>query len=138
QSPGPLHGRGGGVHSRSCRLPDAGAGPPGPRRRRAGGRAPAGRGAADPGGRGEVYGDGASALLVELAELLALPVFSEHFPAFLALPSTHPHYLGLYAPGHPVATQATLVLGVGCRMFVEPDYPKGAMLPPGAAVIHVH
>src|SRR2546425_1951887 len=23
-------------------------------------------------------------------------------------------------------------------MFVEPDYPKGAMLPPGAAVIHVH
>jgi benzoylformate decarboxylase len=87
---------------------------------------------------GEVYGDGASALLVELAELLALPVFSEHFPVFLALPSTHPHYLGLYAPGHPVATQATLVLGVGCRMFVEPDYPKGAMLPPGAAVIHVH
>lgn len=87
---------------------------------------------------GDVWGEGGAELLVELSELLALPTFSEHFPAFLGFPTTHPHYLGLYAPAHPVASGATVVLGVGCRMFVEPDYPKTAMVPVGASVIHVH
>jgi benzoylformate decarboxylase len=87
---------------------------------------------------GDVHGDGGSPLLAELAELLALPIFSEHFPAFLGVATTHPHYLGLYAPGHPEVAGAGAVLGVGCRMFVEPEPPRGAMVPEGAAVVHVH
>jgi benzoylformate decarboxylase len=87
---------------------------------------------------GDVWSEGGAELLVELSELLALPAFSEHFPGFLGFPTTHPHYLGLYAPAHPLAASATALLGVACRMFVEPDYPKGAMVPPAASVVHIH
>jgi len=87
---------------------------------------------------GQVFRHGASDLLVELADLLALPLFAEPFGVYLSVPSTHPQYLGLYAPGHPTVAGATLVLGVGTRMFAEPDVPKGPMVPRDASVIHIH
>ncbi|HYM70520.1 MAG TPA: thiamine pyrophosphate-binding protein [bacterium] len=87
---------------------------------------------------GQVVAHGAADLLAELAELLALPVFAEPFGTYLSIASTHPCYLGLYAPGHPMVAEASLVVGVGSRMFIEPDYPRVPMVPRGADVVHIH
>jgi benzoylformate decarboxylase len=76
--------------------------------------------------------------LVELADLLAAPVLSEPWNAYLSFPTTHPLYFGRFSDESPLYRQADVLLGVGARLFMEADFAHGPALPPGLRLIQIH
>jgi benzoylformate decarboxylase len=77
---------------------------------------------------------------VELAEMLGLPVMTEPIRslAFLNFPHTHPHFRGEFHPHSPHVKKADLVLGIGCKLFVDFSYSKEPALPGTAKIVHFH
>ncbi|MFB3884915.1 MAG: thiamine pyrophosphate-binding protein [Thermodesulfobacteriota bacterium] len=77
---------------------------------------------------------------VELAELLGLPVMTEGRDSLATLnfPHTHPQFKGVFDPKSPEARKADLILGIGCKLFVEMNFPPVPEIPKGAKIIHFH
>ena len=88
----------------------------------------------------EVASSGAFYEGVELAELLGLPVMSEGREswAYLTFPHTHPLFRGGYDPKSPHAKRADVVLGIGCKMFVDSNFSPVPDIPRQAKIIHFH
>ena len=88
----------------------------------------------------EVASSGAFHEGVELAELLGLPVMSEGREswAYLTFPHTHPLFRGGYDPKSPHAKKADVVLGMGCKMFVDSNFSAVPDIPQEAKIIHFH
>ncbi|MBI2881986.1 MAG: thiamine pyrophosphate-binding protein [Candidatus Tectomicrobia bacterium] len=76
--------------------------------------------------------------LVELADLLAAPVVSEPWNAFLSFPTAHPLSFGRFSAESPLYRRADVLLGVGARLFMEADFAHGIPRPPGARLIQCH
>ncbi len=85
-----------------------------------------------------VMTDGALEEMVELAELLAMPVYMEPFHPYLTFPHRHELFFGPYRPNAPVQESADLMFGVGGRLFVEFDYSPTPMIPEGLRLIHMN
>lgn len=85
-----------------------------------------------------VMTDGALKEMVELAELLAMPVYMEPFHPYLTFPHQHSLFFGRYAPHALSQESADLLFCVGGRVFVEFDYAPFPMVPPGLKLIHMH
>ncbi len=77
---------------------------------------------------------------VELAELLGAPVMSEgrESLATLNFPHTHPLFRGIFEPQSPYVKKADVVLGIGCKMFVDTRYSISPEIPKDAKIIHFH
>jgi benzoylformate decarboxylase len=88
----------------------------------------------------EVASSGAFYEGVELAELLGLPVMSEGRESWASLnfPHTHPLFRGGYDPKSPYAKKADVVLGIGCKMFVDSNFSPVPDIPRQAKIIHFH
>ena len=88
----------------------------------------------------EVGREGALPLLVELAERVKLPVFSEERLAwsYLNFPNNHPLYCGPYNWDNELIKQADLVMAIGSKMFMVPGFTDNPCLDPNAAVVHMH
>lgn len=87
----------------------------------------------------EVGAGGALPLLVELAEALCVPVLGEEVFTTSALnyPTDHALYHGNFAPGHPLARDADLVVAIGARAFMEYSYPSEPYLRPGVRFMQI-
>jgi benzoylformate decarboxylase len=85
-----------------------------------------------------VMADGALEEMVELAELLAMPVYMEPFHPYLTFPHKHELFFGSYTPHAPAQESADLLFCAGGRAFVEFDYSPTPMIPPGLQFIHMH
>lgn len=87
-----------------------------------------------------VSDDDASDAAVELAELLALPVY-QYRGAEVAFPTTHPQYFGMHslrvAADREVLQGVDLVLAVGMDAFEELFYWGDVILEPAAKLIHI-
>jgi len=88
----------------------------------------------------EVSRTEASTLLVELAELLSLPVFNEDIMSlcYSNFPQQHHLYQGPFSANHPLVQSTDLVFGVGCKMFMSFRYLPTPPFPATAKVIHLH
>ena len=88
----------------------------------------------------EVAKSGAFYEVVELAECLGSPVMSEGREALATLnfPHTHPLFRGSFEPQSPYAKKADVVLGIGCKMFVDSSFSPTPKIPEGAKIIHFH
>lgn len=88
----------------------------------------------------EVAKSGAFHEAVELAECLGTPVMSEgrESLATLNFPHTHPLFRGGFDPQSPYAKKADVVLGIGCKMFVDTSFSQIPEIPRGAKIIHLH
>jgi benzoylformate decarboxylase len=88
----------------------------------------------------EVAKSGAFYEAVEFAESLGTPVMSEgrESLATLNFPHTHPLFRGGFDPQSPYAKKADVVLGIGCKMFVDTTFSKIPEIPKGAKIIHLH
>ncbi len=77
---------------------------------------------------------------VRLAELLGLPVMTEgrESLATLNFPHSHPSFRGMFDPDSPLVKNADVILGIGCKLFVETAYSSTPDIPPGAAILHFH
>ena len=77
---------------------------------------------------------------VELAEMLALPVMTEDRESLATLnfPHTHPLFRGGFDPDSPYVKKADVVLGIGCKMFVETRFSAAPAIPREAKIIHFH
>jgi len=82
--------------------------------------------------------DGALEEMVELAELLAMPVYMEPFYPYLTFPPRHELYFGPYRSQSVMQESADLLFCAGGRMFVEFDYSPAPMVPPGIRLVHMH
>jgi benzoylformate decarboxylase len=87
-----------------------------------------------------VSDDDAIDAAVELAELLALPVY-QYRGAEVAFPTTHPQYFGIHslrvAADREVLKGVDLVLAVGMDAFEELFYWGDVILEPAAKLIHI-
>ena len=88
----------------------------------------------------EVAGSGAFYEAVELAELLSMPVMTEGRESWASLnfPHTHPLFRGGYDSKSSYAKKADVVLGIGCKMFVDSNFSPIPDIPPQAKIIHFH
>jgi len=77
---------------------------------------------------------------VELAELLGLPVMTEGRDSLATLnfPHTHPLFKGVFDSQSPDAKKVDVVLGIGCKIFVEMGFSSAPEIPKGAKIIHFH
>lgn len=78
-------------------------------------------------------------LVVELAELLGLPVLGEEVFTTNALnfPNDHPLYHGNFSPDKSVLRDADLVVALGARMFMEYSYPETPYIRPGVRLLQL-
>jgi benzoylformate decarboxylase len=88
----------------------------------------------------EVASSGAFYEAVELAELLGSPVMSEGRESWASLtfPHTHPLFRGAFDPKSPYVKKADVVLGIGCKMFVDSSFSTVPDIPKTAKIIHFH
>ena len=88
----------------------------------------------------EVAWAGAIPEAIELAEMIGLPVMTEgrESLATLNFPYTHSHFQGILTPGSPHVKKADLVLGIGCKIFVDFSYSKESVIPRTAKIVHFH
>lgn len=88
----------------------------------------------------EIAKTGAIKEAKELAEMLALPVMTEGRQSlgFMNFPTTHPLYRGLFDPQSGHAKAADVLLGVGCKMFVETRYSETPDVGKKVRTIHLH
>ena len=79
-------------------------------------------------------------LLVELAEALHAPVFSEERMswAFLNFPNNHKLYCGCYDPQYELIRDADLLIGVGSKMFMPFGYSTERKVDPQTKIVHLH
>jgi benzoylformate decarboxylase len=79
-------------------------------------------------------------LAIQLAERLSLPVMTEVRQSleFLNFPHTHPYFRNVYDASSSYVKEADVILGIGCRMFVDPAYSGIPKIPKDAKIIHVH
>ncbi|CAN5649154.1 benzoylformate decarboxylase [soil metagenome] len=86
-------------------------------------------------------GASAIAAVVELAELLAARVYSEHNATNMHFPASHRLYLGGNAHGTASVARwlegADVVVAVGCDLFMEEHFEAAGIIPPSAAVIQI-
>ncbi len=85
----------------------------------------------------EIAKYGALNELVELAELLGIPVFSDPYTTALNFPTDNPLYLGAYDRSLPTVKTADVLFGVGCKMFTEFQYSPEPYVPESTRVIHM-
>ncbi len=87
----------------------------------------------------EVGAAGASELLRELAEQLAVPVVSEECftTNTTSFPTGHPYYHGNFLPQLPVVAEADLIVSFGARMFMEYSFPETPYLRAGVSLIQI-
>ncbi len=88
----------------------------------------------------EVARAGAIPEAVELAEMIGLPVMTEGRESLSALnfPYTHPHFQGILKPDASDVKKADLILGIGCRIFVDFSYSEEPVIPRTARIVHFH
>ena len=88
----------------------------------------------------EVASSGAFYEGVELAELLGVPVMSEGRESWASLnfPHTHPLFRGGFDPKSPYVKKADVVLGIGCKMFVDSNFSPVPDIPRKAKIVHFH
>jgi len=88
----------------------------------------------------EVASSGAFYEAVELAERLGSPVMSEGRESWASLtfPHTHPLFRGAFDPKSPYVKKADVVLGIGCKMFVDSSFSTVPDIPKTAKIIHFH
>ncbi|MEM3522097.1 MAG: hypothetical protein QW589_06760 [Candidatus Bathyarchaeia archaeon] len=70
--------------------------------------------------------------LIELFELLAIPVFSEPNPFFtisMNFPHNHPLYIGVYNIQLDLVKLADVIFGIGCKIFIQRDYSPIELIP---------
>ena len=84
----------------------------------------------------EVTKAGAQEKIIELSELLAIPV-TQGWSCFADFPNRHPLSLGRYTPYLMYAGNADLYLVIGSQMPDEGNYTLPGPPPPRAKVIHV-
>ncbi|WP_375002759.1 thiamine pyrophosphate-binding protein [Aeromicrobium sp. CTD01-1L150] len=79
-------------------------------------------------------------LLAALAEQLVAPVFVEDRRGFerTVLPTSDPHFAGLYDVTRPSVAGSDLVLFVGAKCFLEFEAPVRSDVPVGAKLVHTH
>jgi benzoylformate decarboxylase len=75
---------------------------------------------------------------VWLAEALGLPVMTEarESVSTLNFPHSHPSFRGVFDPASPYVKEADVILGMGCKMFVQMRYPIQPEIPAGATILH--
>jgi len=91
----------------------------------------------------EVANSNAINELIELCELLAIPVFSEPNPFFtvsMNFPHSHPLYIGVYNYNinSDLINFSDIIFGIGCKMFIQRDYSPIEPIPKNALIIHLH
>jgi benzoylformate decarboxylase len=83
----------------------------------------------------------AHAELVELAELLGAPVYTELLPSTASFPASHPLFHGAVVPRAPAVRQLLeqhdLLLSVGADLFTLPMASVVDAMPSGMRVIHI-
>jgi benzoylformate decarboxylase len=85
----------------------------------------------------EVWKSGAQQELLDLSEMLALPV-AGHSQGFRNFPVHHPNYLGEYSPrSEYVKRGVDLVLCIGSRDFGGRIVPRSPDVPPGANIVRI-
>lgn len=79
--------------------------------------------------------------LVDLAERLGAPVYSEAFGSRAGFPQDHPQFAGHLPTGRAQVVKALdghdLVLAVGAPVFRHYQYEPGPVVPEGASVLHL-
>jgi thiamine pyrophosphate-dependent acetolactate synthase large subunit-like protein len=85
----------------------------------------------------DVGRDGGADELVQIAELIGSPVFSDLFATHtpITFPTAHPHYAGFFAEDPAFATGLDVFWSVGGRMFGV-QAPTPPLVPRAARVIH--
>ncbi len=78
----------------------------------------------------------ANAEIIELAELLALPV-TQGLSGFADFPNQHPLFLGNYTPYRPQARAADLYLSIGSPMPDESSTVHAGPAPENAKTVHI-
>lgn len=78
----------------------------------------------------------ASEKMVELAELLALPI-TQGMSGFADFPNQHPLFIGSYFPFLPQARQADLYMAIGSPMPDASSYIFPGPTPPNARTVHI-
>lgn len=86
----------------------------------------------------EVGRNHATALAIELAEVLGVPVFTEDRRTLseFCFPNDHPLYCGAFDPSADLVKRADLLLALGCQMFMEFSW-QGYWLNPVTKIIHI-
>lgn len=85
----------------------------------------------------EVWKGGAQNALLELAEMLGLPVFTERWQAFQNFPSHHPLHVGYFSARSEFVQGADVLLSVGARDFGGSRPPRGPDVPVEAAILRI-
>ncbi|GAA3399191.1 thiamine pyrophosphate-binding protein [Cryptosporangium minutisporangium] len=85
--------------------------------------------------------EGAVDALVEVAERLGTPVWSQPMHDGVDFPGNHPLHLGMLPPRHSAIRAALethdVVLIVGCHAFMPHHYTPGPPIPEGTAVVQL-
>ena len=84
----------------------------------------------------EVTRSGAADKMIELADLLALPV-TGGLSGFADFPNRHPLYLGRYSPFVPQNKDADLYVSIGSQMPDEGSYVHRGPPPATARIVHM-
>jgi benzoylformate decarboxylase len=86
----------------------------------------------------ELAGSEAFYEAVELAELLGMPVMTEGRDSLSTLnfPHAHPSFRHEFDPDSPYVKKADVILGMGCKLFVELRFSPTPQIPPDARIIH--
>lgn len=85
----------------------------------------------------EVARAGAVPDLVALAELVAARVVTEPYISFTSFPSSHPLYLGVHHKNPRPVEAADVLLGAGCRLFLDKGHTYIPPVAKGTKVIHI-
>jgi len=77
---------------------------------------------------------------VELAEFLGLPVMTEGRDSLSTLnfPHTHSLFKGVFDSQSPEVKKADVLLGIGCKIFVEASFSSAPEIPKNTKIIHFH
>lgn len=89
---------------------------------------------------GDVAKHNAAAALLELAEMLGVPVLNEDRRGLqrVGIPTNHSHFAGYYTRDHELVKSADVIFFVGARCFVEFLVDDIPLMPERPMIIHSH